>query len=303
LARDNDAFNPAIKDPMVRGSDDWQFPTNECTTLAQFGQIHRGTPWQTIYLKSSDFGITNLIPSAQAWAANFWTYANKWARWTGNRDLQQGFYSRPVRDWSLVATIATMLNTNAPQQLLSINSADTNAWLDVLDGLSALTNVLSDAQLTPSVTPQFDSFVITSNSTQAGNVVASIFATRASQGGGAFRGLGELLASPALSLASPWLNQSTATQLQRGLTDEAYECLPAQLLSLVRADSVGDISVVNGAWQIQFTGFDGYAYVIEASTNLIHWTPVSTNYPANGKLTYVNEPAGGSRYYRSRLWP
>lgn len=303
LASDPDAFNPALKDPLVRGSDEWQFPTNECTALKQLGQIHRGTPWQTIYLKSSNFGITNLITTPSVWAVNFRIYADKWAKWTGNRSLAEGFYTRPVADWAAVALFQEWLNTNSPQQLLSINNSDPNAWLNVLDGLSVLTNNLSDAQLNPSPKPQFDSLTITSNSVQAGNVVASIFATRASQGGGAFRELGELLASPALSLASPWLNQSSNIQLQRGLADEAYECLPAQLLSLVRADSIGTISPSAGVGRIEFTGFDGYAYAIEVSTNLLNWTVISTHYPTNGVFRFTDAGVSEKKFYRSVLQP
>ncbi len=303
VAADKDAFNPALKDPLVRRSDDWQFPTNECTTLAQLGQIHRGTPWQTIYLKSSNLGLNKIAASPFAWVrGDFRTTAEKWARWTGNRNWAEGYYTLPVRDWSLAATIATMLNTNAPQQLLSINNPDTNAWLGVLDGLDVMTNVLA-GNLGGGL-PQFDFVTVTSNSAQAGSVVASIFATRTGQSGGVFRGLGEMLASPALSLTSPWLNQSSAVQLQRGLTDEAYECLPAQLLSLVRADSVGAISSGSGGSQIQFTGFDGYAYAVECSTNLVHWTTVSTNYPTNGVFNFTDGSVGaGQRYYRSVLEP
>ena len=283
---DPNAFNSALKDPLVRSSDDWRFPTNECTTIGQLSQIHRGTPWQTIYLKSADVS------------------SNSWRSWTSNLDGADAQRSRPVRDWSLAATIASLLNTNAPQQLLSINNPDTNAWLDVLDGLSVLTNVLSHTQLLANTPAQFDSLIVTSNSAQAESVVASIFATRAGQSGGIFRSVGAILASPALSLASPWLSQSSSMQLQRGLTDEAYECLPAQLLSLVRADSIGVISSVSGGSQIQFTGFDGYAYAVECSTNLMQWTTVSTNYPTNGVFTVTDDSASaGQRYYRSVLQP
>lgn len=296
---DKDAFNPALKDPRVRGSDDWLFPANECTTLAQLGQIHRGTPWQTIYLKSSNLGLTKQASSPAAWGqGDFRTTAQKWANWTGNRNWAEGYYTLPVRDWSLVATIASLLNTNTPQQLLSINNPDPNAWFDVLDGLSVMTNVLTGYLL------QFNSITVTSNSPQAESVVASIFATRAGQGGGVFRDIGELLAAPALSLASPWLNQSSSAQLQRGLTDEAYECLPAQLLSLVRADSVGAISLGAGAGQIQFTGFDGYAYAVERSTNLVNWTVVSTNYPTNGVFRFTDATGASEKsFYRSALLP
>ena len=33
-------------------SDDWQFPTNKFPNLGWIGRVHRGTPWQTVYLKS-----------------------------------------------------------------------------------------------------------------------------------------------------------------------------------------------------------------------------------------------------------
>jgi len=285
ITTDPEAFNLAIKDPLVRSSDDWQFPTNGCLTLDQLGQIHRGTPWQTIYLKSPD--------------ANLLT----WQNWSGNRDVSDAQHTRPGRDWSLVSLIAALINTNHPNQLLSVNNPNTNAWLGVLDGLSVLTNSSSDGQLLLSSLPQLDPLVVSSNSSQAGNVVASIFATRASQPDGVFRGLVDLLRTPALSAASPWLNQSSSIQIQRGISDEAYECIPAQLLSLVRADSIGRISQNAGDCRIQFTGFDNYPYAVECSTNLMNWFCASTNYPINGVFAFTNPPAGTIRFYRSRLLP
>lgn len=285
IYEDPEAFNLAIKDPLVRSSDDWQFPTNACSTFGQLGQIHRGTPWQTIYLKSPD--------------ANLFT----WQNWTGNRDMSDAERTLPVRDWSLADLIAPLINTNHPNQLLSVNDSDSNAWLGVLHGLSVLTNSSSDGQLLLNSSVQLDPLIVSSNSSQAGNVVASIFATRASQPDGVFRELGDLLGSPALSAASPWLNQSSSIQVQRGISDEAYERIPAQLLSLVRADSIGAISQNAGVCRIQFTGVDNYPYAVEGSTNLINWFLVNTNYPTNGVFAFTNPPAATSQFYRSRLLP
>ncbi len=66
---DNDsyAYNMSLKDPLVRSSDDWDFPTNKFPNVGWLGRVHRGTPWQTVYLKSSD--ITNF---------------NNWKVWTGD---------------------------------------------------------------------------------------------------------------------------------------------------------------------------------------------------------------------------
>jgi hypothetical protein len=282
---DPDAFNLTIKDPLVRSSDDWQFPTNVCPALGQLGHIHRGTPWQSIYLKSPDADLLT------------------WVNWTGNRDMSDAQHTLPIRDWSLADLIAPLINTNHPNQLLSVNNPNTDAWLGMLHGLSVLTNSSSDGQLLLNSLPQFDPLVVSSNSPQAGNVVASVFATRASQPDGVFRELGDLLGSPALSAASPWLNQSSSIQIQRGISDEAYERIPAQLLSLVRADSIGAISQNAGGCRIQFTGVDNHSYALEGSTNLMNWFSVSTNYPTNGVFAFTNPPAATSQFYRSRLLP
>jgi len=44
--------DPTFKDPSVRGSDYWDFPTHLLSDLTSLGRVHRGTPWQTLYLKS-----------------------------------------------------------------------------------------------------------------------------------------------------------------------------------------------------------------------------------------------------------
>jgi len=50
-ANDPYALNVNVKDPLVRRSDDWDFPTNKFPNLGWLGRVHRGTPWQTVYLK------------------------------------------------------------------------------------------------------------------------------------------------------------------------------------------------------------------------------------------------------------
>ena len=47
-------YNLALKDPLVWQSDDWDFPTYKFPTVGWLGRVHRGTPWQTVYLKSPD---------------------------------------------------------------------------------------------------------------------------------------------------------------------------------------------------------------------------------------------------------
>jgi len=78
-----------------------------------------------------------------------------------------------------------------------------------------------------------------------------------------FLGLGDILATPELTVSSPWLNETSSVQLAHGITDDAYERIPAQLLSRLRSDSIGSVIQAAGSLQFQFTGFDGYPYAIE----------------------------------------
>src|SRR6202000_3039967 len=45
-------YNIALKDPDVTQSTDWDFMTNKFPSLGWLGRVHRGTPWQTVYMKS-----------------------------------------------------------------------------------------------------------------------------------------------------------------------------------------------------------------------------------------------------------
>lgn len=279
------AYNLAVKDPLIRGSDNWDFPAAEALSLPMLARVHRGTPWQTLYLKSADVDF------------------NTWRTWTGNLDLNDAQHTRPVRDWPLVALIAALINTNPPHVLLSINERDTNAWLAKFDGITVLTNSLDDQTLTDYLTPQFDLLTLSSNSPQALTLENAIRSARAAQPNQTFRAVGDLLAAPELSAQSPWLNRSSDIQNQCGISDEAYEKIPAQLLAQLRPDSVGAITPDDTGWRIRFTGFDGFPYVVETSTNLLDWLPVSTNQPADGAFELWLPAGTESGFYRSVLQP
>jgi hypothetical protein len=152
---------------------------------------------------------------------------------------------------------------------------------------------------------QFDSITMSSSSPQAATIAAALDTMRSAQPNRTFRNIGDLLAIPELSTGSPWLDLSGAAQLYSSMTDEAYEAIPSQILPLLRPDSIGAVSQSSGTLQVQFTGLDGYAYVVQTSSNLSDWTALSTNYPVNGSFDFVDTPPPGSprRFYRSVLWP
>src|SRR5206468_819946 len=116
---------------------------------------------------------------------------------------------------------------------------------------------------------------------------------------------GDVLATPALSVNSPWLNKSGLNQPIWGITDEAYEKIPSQIIQLLRSDSIGCIDHIAPGLKPQFTGMAGHTYVVEASSDLMHWNPISTNYCRDGAIEIsCKSPRGSSRcFYRTVLLP
>jgi hypothetical protein len=74
---------------------------------------------------------------------------------------------------------------------------------------------------------------------------------------------------------------------------------------LLRPDSLGAVTQTGGTLQVQFTGLDGSGYAVQTSSNLLDWTTVSTNYPANGSFSLADNllPVSPRRFYRSVLLP
>jgi hypothetical protein len=222
--------------------------------------------------------------------------------WTGDLDANDAAAMSPVNDRHLASLLASMFNTNDFRSLFSVNNPNPDAWAVLLDGLTALTNNLTDAQIN-SGTPQFDLLVISSNSPQTSAIAAAIQSARASHPGGYFSDVGDVLATPQLTEQSPFLNWNDSVQQQDGISDVAYEMIPSQLLSLLRTDSIGSVASLNGQIQVQFTGYDSHAYAVQVSSDLMNWTTVSTNSPANGTFNFmISAPINASQqFFRSVL--
>jgi hypothetical protein len=141
IETDVNAYNSVFKDPGVRSSANWQFPTNKLATLGWLGRIHRGSPWQTIYLK-----------------ANPATNAETWRRWSGNRAVFDAANTQPETDRALFDVFTTALNENASRGQLPINQTNLAAWSAVFAGMVALTNSTTDVEL-DDISPRFDPWI------------------------------------------------------------------------------------------------------------------------------------------------
>ena len=269
---DTNRYNLAERDPLLTQSDNWNFPTALLSDLTQLGQVHRGTPWQTLYLKSSPMDLS------------------AWQFWTGDFARTSAQSTLPTNDWLVVSQLITLFNTNDFTTLMSVNNPDSQAWQNLFDGLTAWTN--TDGGLLP--------LMIASNSPQAAMMATAIESRRANQI--AFHEIGDVLATPELSIESPFLNWENADQLEMGITDAAYEMIPSHILPRLRTDSIGALTMNNGTLVIQFTGYEGHAYMVESSSDLVNWQNVRTNFPVNGTFTMTNSaPPNTAQFFRSRL--
>ncbi|HEY6228110.1 MAG TPA: hypothetical protein VI282_13385, partial [Verrucomicrobiae bacterium] len=260
-----------FQDPPYIGSrlfesDDWQFPIAKLDdpsvhtaygapnfnyrfpNIGALGQIHRGTPWQTVYLKA--MAAPNVDPRTVT------TNVAVWVNWAGS------YATHPTNDWKLVGLFTTAMTENAARGLLSVNQSGMAAWSAVLSGVPVITNSLSDNKAKMSLPPEFgdpknqhQDLLIQPGSVQLSNIVRSINQYRAYRPMGVFSYLGEVLGAPGLSYglspdptrqilqASPYLHISDAqVKTQDGkvdwheLTDDALEAIPQRILSLLKED-------------------------------------------------------------------
>lgn len=267
----------ALKDAGVYSSDQWNFPSNQTSFAAHWlGRVHRGTPWQTIYLQADSAPVTEWIQSGGDPRAH------------------------PTNDWRMSALLASLFNTNDVRTLRSVNTTNFDAWAVTLNGLTVLSNNSANPQL--GGTPTFEHILVTSSAPQVALVVDDINRIRAAQRGQYFADVAAFLSVPELSSAAPWLHLSTGEQTLFGLTDEAYEALPSQLLSLVRADPTVAAQRIGNSIELRFTAFDGYAYRVESSSDFATWTTVGEpHYGTNGVFRLTVPATSSPQFFRAAL--
>ena len=208
--------NMLFKDPMVTNAMAWKFPTNKFPSIGWLGRVHRGTPWQTVYFKSDNPNNTAVSAWVSDWVNTFDTY--------------------PTNDWNLADLFTTALNDNAERGLLSVNQTNDAAWAAVLSGVIALTNVNGGVAIAPTNVYQF---VEGTNYPFAS--VNGINYVRSTNVNGLFHKVGQILSVPALTVQSPFLANTPASEI----SDEAVERIPQQIMGLLK---VGEPQFVIYSW-------------------------------------------------------
>jgi hypothetical protein len=220
-----DAYNSALKDPLVSSSDFWDFPTNKFPTVGWLGRVHRGTPWQTVYLKAVNIATNSDDPNLGI---------NAWMTWTGNFNPTNAPYTAPVQDRLLFDLFTTAFNDNATRGQLSVNVGPTNAnlaaWSALFSGIvvppTSLTNpytIISPVGTLGAGSPLWQ-LVNGTNGINSTRANTNLFPRQV------FTHVGDILAVPALTEQSPFLNLANTSYNN----DEMYEWLPQQTMSLLR---------------------------------------------------------------------
>jgi Flp pilus assembly protein TadG len=223
-------YNFAIKDSLVTSSDSWDFPTNKFPTIGWLGRIHRGTPWQTVYMKSSP------LVDLGDWVT----------KRTGDTLLAFGQYyydatnMAPAQDRLLFDLFTTAFNDNATRGTLSVNveagltnnpQAGLAAWSALFSGVVVPTNTIGGYTIVQPAGPA-------GSSSWLGELVTNINITRATFTNsdglvGSFEHVGDILAAPELTVSNQWILLNN-TNTVNGISDEMYEWLPQQVMSLLR---------------------------------------------------------------------
>jgi hypothetical protein len=213
--------NMLFKDPLMNGttryaSTNWAFPTNKFPGVGWIGRVHRGTPWQTVYLKAD---ATNSLQ----WQA-VWT--NSWVK---------SIETYPTNDWALVDVFTTAPNDNAARGLLSVNQTNDAAWAAVFAGVVTPTNVPGTTNLFGhAITPIGDVQYLMDSPYGINN-------QRTNYPNGIFHKVGDILGAASLTTdPNGFLNGDAAY-----FTDDIVERIPQQTLSLLK---VGEPQFVIFAW-------------------------------------------------------
>lgn len=251
---DPNPYNLALKDPMVRQSDDWDFPTYKFPSVGWLGRVHRGTPWQTVYLKAPDI----LQQTQVSGVTTNYIGTNSWLTWTGNGNSFDAANARPAQDRLLFDVFSTAPNDNATRGQLSVNvdagnpsaQAGMAAWSALFSGVLVLSNNAVDGAIPTNSIVHAGAAANTwfainpagpaGSNSPLGRLVAGINQIRNSFVNpdgltGSFEHVGDVLAVPQLAWQSPFLNWNDPVQQVNGISDELYEWLPQQVMSLLRA--------------------------------------------------------------------
>ena len=223
--------NMTLKDPLIFQSDNWNFPANKFPSIGWLGRVHRGTPWQTIFMKAdtSPLVAPGLTQSEQTWITS----------WASTLDTY------PTNDYTLLDLFTAAPNDNAVRGLLSVNQTNSAPWYALFSGLAVNTNISYNPAIhlpppgpnmvldpTNNITQLLDGMVVItndSNGKSVTNFIAGINSARNAEADQTFHSLGRVFNAPMLSIDSPFLPGPAGE-----FTDAEVEAIPQQVAGLLK---------------------------------------------------------------------
>ncbi len=243
-------YDLAIKDPLITGSDAWDFPTYKLPNPGWLGRVHRGTPWQTVYFKTTPTNLANLYPNDyytwRQWSGNLQIVTN-WGQINTNFVLQyrtnltyptvlnaltyDALFTHPTNDYYLTDLFTTSLDDELSRGKLSVNQANLAAWSAVLSGVDVLPTVASDVIIQPAGTflpNALPPLAVIVNGISIGRSYWTNYY--------AFPRLGDILRVPELTYNSPYFAHNARGLLlaTNVINDEVLERIPQQILGLLK---------------------------------------------------------------------
>jgi hypothetical protein len=264
----------AIKDSGVWSANDFDFPSGDGVNVHWLDRVHRGTPWQTLYF------------DAQMAPANNW------------RQQFLDPMSHPTNDWKIIKYLRGELDYSASQSATRVlnntivGNEGSGLWVVGSAAATVMNNVMAfntsglvaqGGELNRNCT--FGNGTgNTGDVTGSPQFVPGDFALLATSG----------LIDAGDNAALGWIERNLfGARVDIGALEFGPEGVP--LFTFSRTSE--------SRYEFQLRGFPGQGYVIEATTNLVDWTAITTNVAAMGTLI-LQDAAGTNyshRFYRAKV--
>lgn len=264
----SDDIDRRLKDPGFWSANEFDFPSDVDVNIHWLDRIHRGTPWQTLYFDRDVAPISG------------------WTR----QSLDP--VTHPTNDWKIIEYLRSQLfyfGFPFPGRVVNntIVGNDGGVWIATNAGASVVNNALpynSAGIIDEGGAPVELSHNCVSCSPQFVNPAAGDFS---------------LLATSPLIDAG---DDRALAVLERPVFGSAVDIGAIEF----GPDGVPVFTFQRASpteYELALRGFSGQSYIIDASTNLVDWTPLTTNTAVMGSIL-IQDAAGTNyahRFYRAKV--
>ena len=275
----SDDVDRRIKDAGVRNASAFDFPDGAAVNVQWLDRIHRGTAWQTLYFDR------DVAPM------NVW----------GRQSLDPG--THPTNDWRIIEYLRGLLaysGSAMPTRVVNNTIVGNEGGLRITANASA--SVVNNA-IVDNTSGVFDE--------RSGGEFSRncVFGNQTDNNAGAVSGPPRFVNPAAgdfsLLATSPLIDAGDDTAL--GWTERPVLGAEVDIGALeFGPDGVPVFTfqrTSSSEYELALRGFSGQSYVVEASTNLLNWTAISTNVTTMG--SFILHDAIGTnfshRFYRAKV--